>query len=101
MYSEQKGRTTVKKWVWGGVASNNLVQHLAGVILKHGWNLMLKERVPPAIQVHDELISCPPEQYAAQVQEIQERCMTTVPAWAEGLPLAVETHIGKDYKACK
>lgn len=101
VYSEQKGSTTVKKWVWGGVASNNLVQHLAGVILKHGWNLMLKERVPPAIQVHDELISCPPEQYAAQVQEIQERCMTTVPAWAEGLPLAVETHIGKDYKACK
>jgi hypothetical protein len=101
VYSEQKGSTTVKKWIWGATLFNNLVQHLAGVILKHGWNLMLKERVPPAIQVHDELISCPPEQYAAQVQEIQERCMTTVPAWAEGLPLAVETHIGKDYKACK
>lgn len=63
-----------------------------------GWG---KDQAHIAMQVHDEVITCCNEDIAEEVYAVMEDCLTRVPEWAEGLPLACDGDIAKRYGSAK
>jgi DNA polymerase I-like protein with 3'-5' exonuclease and polymerase domains len=91
-----------KRSIWGGKLLENITQALARLIVME--NMLAINRnlgLTPVLQVHDELDFIVPEaeaeRYSAGIAEI----MSTPPAWAEGLPVAVEVNMGKTFGDCK
>ena len=79
--------------LWRGLACENVTQAVANDILRH--SLRQLEPLGCVLHVHDEAV-CETDQPDYVVREM-ERVMTTPPAWAEGLPLAVETSVKRRY----
>ncbi len=90
-----KPKADAKEWprarLWRGLADENLTQATAHDILRHA----LRQLEDVVLHVHDEIVieTDRPE----EVKTMLERVMTTPPAWAEGLPLAVEAKIMTRY----
>ena len=73
--------------LWSGLACENVTQASAHDILRAALR-----RVPDVVlHVHDEIVVETAEPDRAKLD--LERMMTTPPAWAEGLPLAVEAKV--------
>ena len=85
-YFSRYGRTKI----WGGMLLENVVQALARCVI--GENMLTIHKLGHTIasMSHDEIISIIPNNQIEQAYKDQERIMTTTPAWAVGLPLAVE-----------
>ena len=104
VYRRAKGRGTEKCYAHGGVIFNNFCQSLARDVLAHGWRLLLQQDpiYHPIITVHDELISCVPDNHVEDCIKIMTECMTSPPRWVREakytLPLAVEAAAGPNYK---
>lgn len=89
---------------------HNCVQALSRIILsdamaamreafsKRGWG---REQAHLVMQVHDEVITCCDEGIAEEVYSIMEDCLTRVPTWADGLPLACDGDIARRYGCAK
>jgi len=77
--------------LWGGLACENVTQASAHDILRAA----LRQCDGVVAHVHDEIVieTAEPEKAKAEL----ERIMVTPPAWAEGLPLAVEAKIMARY----
>jgi DNA polymerase len=77
--------------LWKGLACENITQAAANDILRHA----LRQLDDVVLHVHDEIVveTDKPD----QVVEEMERIMCSPPAWAEGLPLAVEAEIMTRY----
>ena len=90
-----KPAADAKEWprgrLWKGLACENITQAAANDLLRHS----LRNLDNVVLHVHDEIVieTAEPE---AVVQEM-ERIMCTPPAWAEGLPLNVETSVMTRY----
>ena len=90
-----KPAADAKEWprgrLWKGLACENITQAAANDLLRHS----LRNLDNVIAHVHDEIVieTAEPE---AVVQEM-ERIMCTPPAWAEGLPLNVETSVMTRY----
>ncbi len=85
-------------WFWGGYLAENIVQAvsrdlLAVSILRIENELGL--RIP--MTVHDDISIMVPEDEIAVYQPQIEEIACDPPAWAEGLPIAVESKISKRY----
>lgn len=95
---------------FGGKIDENCVQALSRIILsdamaamreafsKRGWG---REQAHLVMQVHDEVITCCDEGIAEEVYSIMEDCLTRVPTWADGLPLACDGDIARRYGCAK
>lgn len=85
-----KPAADAKEWprarLWRGLACENITQAVANDLLRFA--LRTLEPKGCVLHVHDEIVieTDEPEMTAREVEEI----MVTPPAWAEGLPLAVE-----------
>jgi DNA polymerase len=77
--------------LWRGLACENITQAAANDILRHS----LRQLDGVVLHVHDEIV-VETDQPEAVKQEM-ERIMCSAPAWAEGLPLAVEAEIMTRY----
>jgi DNA polymerase len=77
--------------LWGGLACENVTQASAHDILR----VALRQCDGVVAHVHDEIVieTAEPERVRAEL----ERIMVTPPAWAVGLPLAVEAKIMARY----
>ena len=77
--------------LWKGLACENITQAAANDVLRHS----LRELHDVVLHVHDEIVieSADPERARIEL----ERVMCTPPAWATGLPLAVEAQIMQRY----
>jgi DNA polymerase len=90
-----KPAADAKEWprarLWKGLACENITQAAANDILRHS----LRQLDGVVLHVHDEIVveTDKPD----QVVEEMERIMCSPPAWAEGLPLAVEAEIMTRY----
>ena len=88
---------------WGRVATHcgkieeNVVQGIARDILAHGMILTDREGLPIFGHVHDEVKVVVDEDWTDALDTLID-CMTDVPAWADGLPLAAEGYRGKFYQ---
>jgi DNA polymerase len=90
-----KPAADAKEWprarLWRGLADENLTQAAAHDILRGA----LRQLDDVVLHVHDEIVieTDRPE----EVKTMLEQVMTTPPAWAQGLPLAVEAKIMARY----
>jgi len=90
-----KPAADAKEWprarLWRGLACENVTQAAAHDILRAA----LRQVPDVVLHVHDEIVVETDEPDRAKVE--LERMMTTPPAWAEGLPLAVEAKVMERY----
>jgi DNA polymerase len=90
-----KPAADAKEWprarLWKGLACENITQATANDILRHS----LRQIDDVVLHVHDEIVveTDKPD----HVVEKMERIMCSPPAWAEGIPLAVEAKIMNRY----
>jgi DNA polymerase len=81
--------------LWKGLACENITQATANDILRHACRVMDAEGLEITLTVHDEIVVETDNPEA--VKQEMERIMCSPPAWAEGLPLAVEASIMTRY----
>lgn len=84
--------------LWGGSITENIVQSMCRDLLGF-WILECeKAGLPIVIHVHDDMTTMVLKELEEGSQMTLEKIMLTKPAWAEGLPLAVESHTGERYE---
>lgn len=81
---------------YGGRLTENIVQAIARDVLAEAMLRVEKAGYPIVFTVHDELI-CEVEKGFGSVAEFEE-LMAQPPAWADGLPIAVEGWSGRRYR---
>jgi len=91
-----KPAADAKEWprarLWSGLACENVTQASAHDILRVNLRqLDVDGLMRTVLHVHDEIVVETSEPDRAKLE--LERIMTTPPAWAEGLPLAVEAEV--------
>ena len=89
-----KPAANAKEWprsrLWYGLAMENLTQATANDLLRHTLRQLDSDGVRVIAHVHDEIVIECAEADAGATLSHAEKVMTTPPAWAVGLPLAVE-----------
>lgn len=94
-YKTRKGRTKI----YGGKVVENVIQAIARCVIAEQMTWIAKKyRV--VLTVHDAIAIIAPLAEAERAQQYVEKCMSTAPVWAEGLPLACESGIGSNYGEC-
>lgn len=88
------GNKWVRRSTYGGALCENLVQAISRDLLVHCM-VEMEDEFPVAWHVHDELVSEVDEDKADK--EKYEQYMLSLPDWAVGIPIAVETWAGKRY----
>ena len=92
-----KPAADAKEWprarLWFGIMVENLVQATANCLLRHALRTMDAEGINVIGSIHDEILVQCKKDVAESVKQRMAEIMTTAPAWASGLPLAVEGNI--------
>ena len=81
-----------------GLLTENVIQALARDLLANGVRLLREEGYTVIGHVHDEIICELDKKGAEEKFDRMVRLMTTLPEWAEGLPLRAEGEILRRYK---
>jgi DNA polymerase len=95
LYDSRTGKTDI----WGGKLTENIVQHLARIII--GLQMIrISKRYRVVLTVHDAIGCVVKKEEALESQAYVEECMRWAPEWAQGLPLNCESGIGENYGQC-
>ena len=86
--------------IYGGKVVENLVQALAGIIVRKQMVDMGLAGYFVAFQVHDENVAVVPTEIADAAEEHIVRIMSTPPVWAPELPVACEAGRALNYGDC-
>lgn len=81
--------------LWKGLACENITQAVANDLLRHSLKEFNIKGLDVVLHVHDEVVieTDAPDDVVEQMESV----MCTPPAWAEGLPLAVEASVMSRY----
>jgi len=94
------GRNGKQINTWGGALAENIVQHLARLVITYELTLVA-ERYKVATMTHDEIVAIIPEDEAEEgIAWITDQMRMTKP-WMAGLPINAEGNYGRTYKDCK
>jgi hypothetical protein len=74
----------------------NAVQGLARCVVGEQM-LLISKRYRPVLTVHDAAVIVAPEEEKDEAVAFIEQCMSFVPKWAEGLPVACESGVDFSY----
>jgi hypothetical protein len=94
-YKSRKGR----EYIWFGTVIENTVQGLARCVVAEQM-LLISKRYRPVLTVHDAAAVVVPEHERAEAIKFVEDCMSFVPKWAAGCPIACESGAGYSYGDC-
>jgi DNA polymerase len=94
-YKTRNGRVKI----YGGKVVENVTQAIARCVIAEQM-VRISKKYRPALTVHDAIAIVVPLAEAEGAQQWIEKCMSTPPAWATGLPLACESGIGDNYGEC-
>lgn len=86
--------------IYGGKVTENIVQALAGIIVRWQMTLIGQAGYFVAFQVHDENVCVVPADEAAKAEAEIVRIMSMPPAWAPDLPVACEAGRSDNYGSC-
>ena len=86
--------------IYGGLVTENIVQSVARHIVMEQL-LIVHERYPIALTVHDEIVAVVPEEEAPAARDYMEKVMKTPPRWWPDLPISAEVKWGKVYGEIK
>jgi hypothetical protein len=93
-WSYQSG--DMRKKIYGGLLTENLVQALARIIVATQM-LWIDKKYPVVMTTHDEAVTHPKTKDAQKCYDYMEQCMTTAPAWCADIPLAAEGGFAENY----
>jgi len=82
--------------IWFGTLVENAVQGLARCVVGEQM-LLISKRYRPVLTVHDAAVIVAPEEEKDEAVAFIEKCMSFVPEWAEGLPVACESGVDFSY----
>lgn len=85
--------------IYGGKIVENFTQAIARCVVADQM-LRIQKRYPVVLTVHDAAAIIAPVAEAKEAQAFVEDCMSWVPKWATGLPLACESGMGESYGDC-
>jgi DNA polymerase len=85
-----------EEW-YGGKLTENFVSAVARDVMADAWVKIEAAGMRVVMSVHDELVIECAESQAEACKQDAEEIMRTGPAWADGLPLAVEGQISRRY----
>ena len=94
-YKTRNGRVKI----YGGKVVENVTQAIARCVIAEQM-VHISKKYRPALTVHDAIAIVAPLADAEGAQQGIEKCMSTPPSWATGLPLACESGIGENYGQC-
>ena len=86
--------------IYGGKATENLVQAIARIIIVEMMNKIAK-LYKVVLQVHDEIVICVPDADVPAARAFMEKVMNTPPKWLPQIPVACESGVGNNYGAAK
>lgn len=98
-YDVRKGSAVIPKKIYGASLVENVVQHLARVVVGEQM-LRISQRYKVALTVHDSIGIVVPEDEAKFAKEFVQLNMRLRPTWAPGLPLDCEANYGRSYGDC-
>lgn len=94
--------TYTRRWgttsTYGGKLVENATQGLARDIMAAGMLRAEDAGLTPVLTVHDEVVCHEPGWDGGPKLDLLNRCLLALPAWAGGLPLAVEGWAGVRYR---
>lgn len=85
--------------IYGGKVIENLGQAVARCIVAEQM-LKISKRYKVVLTVHDAVAIIAKREEADEARAFVEECMSWVPKWATGLPLACESGVGASYGDC-
>ena len=94
-------RGYVRKNVFAGFATENLVQALARDIYMDRVLAVSRAGLRIVLRVHDEIVCEVPEDKAEESAKLLKQIMETPPSWAPDLPLAAGVNWGRTYADAK
>jgi DNA polymerase len=86
-------------YIYGGKVIENVCQAVARIVIGEQM-LRIAKRYKVVLTVHDAVAIVAKAEEAAEAQAFVEACMNWRPKWAQTLPLACESGIGKSYGDC-
>lgn len=86
-WSYQSG--DMRKKIYGGLLTENLVQALARIIVAEQM-LMIDKKYPVVMTTHDECVTHPKTAVAQKCYEFMHKCMITPLPWCPDIPLNAE-----------
>lgn len=93
-WSYQSG--DIRKKIYGGLLTENLVQALARIIVM--WQMLqIDKKYQVVMTTHDEVVAHPKTREAQKCYDFMIKCMSTPPWWCADLPLAAEGGFADNY----
>lgn len=89
-----KGRAVFRRVLWRGLAFQNVVSAIEVELLGHSLVNMDRRGLPVVLHVHDNAVAEVEEDRADALLPAFKECMLDMPAWTEGLPIAVDCDYG-------
>ena len=96
-YDRILGKNIIPTKIYGGALTENLTQSLAFQILIEQAVMMVNNGLKIHCNIHDSFATVVPEDKVDEIKELMLKCMRTVPAWVEGLPLDAEAEVAHDF----
>lgn len=85
-----------KKYIYGALFVENIVQSLARLIIAEQM-LAINKKIPVLLMVHDEVVCATPIPMREYCEDFMYKCFTTNPTWCPDLPLDAEYGTEKEY----
>lgn len=96
-YERVKGKGVIKTKVYGGATTEHCCQCLAFQLLMWQACRMAEQGIHLHGNIHDSFATIVPAEQAEQTAAIMTKCMSEVPDWLPGFPVACEAEIGDDF----
>lgn len=96
-YDRVKGKNALKIKCYGGMLTENACQALAFMLLMWQACRMAEQGIHLHGNIHDSFAAIVPEEQAEQTAAVMTKCMSEVPDWLPGFPVACEAEIGDDF----
>ena len=106
-------KTRFRNKIYGGAVTENITQALARIVVAYQMCAIKKKldersarladgKIRRVVHmVHDEVVVVVPDEEAQETKAMMEKIMSKSPSWAQGLPLACEAGLGKNYGEAK
>ncbi len=101
IYESRRKGTVANRSLWGGALTENVCQALARIIITDAELRLASAGLKAVLQVHDELVYCVPEQYAAVIMKAIEKVLTLKVQWMPDLPIDCDVKCGPTYGDAK
>ena len=96
-YERVKGKGVIKTKVYGGATTEHCCQCLAFQLLMWQACRMAEQGIHLHGNIHDSFATIVPAEQAEQTAAVMTKCMSEVPDWLPGFPVACEAEIGDDF----